>query len=84
MVRSEAMGWLHNLLLFKMVMEMYQSRACIAVPAEGDSKVPESCGSFGLSRLHGANFSAVFCPRFLVQPNLELQQLQRRCGDNVY
>jgi len=48
------------------------------------SVVPESCGSFGLCRLQGANFSAVFRLRFLVQPNLELQQLQSRCYDNVY
>ena len=34
-VRPGAMGWLHNLLLFKMVMEMSQSRACICLPAEG-------------------------------------------------
>ena len=44
----------------------------------------ESCGSFGLCRLQGANFSAVFCLRFLVQPNLELQQFHCRCYDNVY
>ena len=44
----------------------------------------ESCGSFGLCRLQGANFSAVSCLRFLVQPNLELQRFHCRCYDNVY
>ena len=48
------------------------------------SKVPEICGSAGSSRLQGANFSAVFLLRFLVLPNLGLQQLQCRCYDNVY
>ena len=38
------------------------------------SKVPESCGRFGLSRLQGALSSAVFRVRFSVHPIWELQQ----------
>ena len=45
--------------------------------------MPESCGSFGLSRSQGAIPSAVFRLRLSSTAKLSVRQLQSRGYDNV-
>ena len=73
-VRAEAMWWLHHFVLFKMVMDVSQSRLRQGVFAEGLPRCWRAVAVLdwvGRKEWYQVLFSVL---DFFVQPNLELQQ----------